>query len=123
MSGDSPLERTIGVVRSDREVAPAEAEPRPRATSTAGGLDRLMRRPGLRTGRGASVSTTYRNVTEVSLDREARRLEVVVEGERVVVDGVDRLYVRSIPWGESDGTVRLAHGRVSVNGNVAAAVD
>jgi len=69
------------------------------------------------------VSTTYENVTEVSLDRETRRLELVTGGKRVSVEGVDRLYVRSIPWAESDGTVRLQGGRVSVNGNVAAAVD
>ncbi len=69
------------------------------------------------------MSTSYERVTEVSLDRELRRLEIVTEGKRVVVDGVDRLYVRSLPWAESQGTVRLDHGRVSVNGNVAAAVD
>lgn len=69
------------------------------------------------------MSYNYQNVTEVSLDRETRRLEIVTGGQRVVVEGVDRLYVRSIPWAESDGTVRLKKGRVSVNGNVAAAVD
>lgn len=65
----------------------------------------------------------YGAVTEVSLDRETRRLEVVTAGKRVVVEGVDRLYVNSVPWTEADGTVRLNRGRVSVNGNVAAAVD
>lgn len=63
----------------------------------------------------------YRNVTEVALDRETRRLVVVTDGKRVVVEGVDRLYVDSLPWSEADGTVRLKGGRVSVNGNVAAA--
>jgi hypothetical protein len=62
-------------------------------------------------------------VTEVSLDRETRRLEVVTGGTRVIVEGIDRLYVRSVPWAESDGRARLDHGRVSVNGNVAAARD
>jgi hypothetical protein len=69
------------------------------------------------------VEYKYQEVTEVSLDRETRRLEIVTGGKRVVVDGVDRLYVQSVPWTEADGTVRLSHGRVSVNGNVAAAVD
>ena len=65
----------------------------------------------------------YREVTEVSLDRETRRLEVVAGGKRVVIEGIDRLYVKSVPWSEADGTARLNRGRVSVNGNVAAAVD
>ena len=65
----------------------------------------------------------YRDVTEVSLDRETRRLEVVTGGSRVIVEGIDRLYVRSVPWSEADGTVRLDKGRVSVNGNIAAARD
>ena len=65
----------------------------------------------------------YRDVSEVSLDRETRRLAIVAEGKRLVVEGVDRLYVRSVPWAEADGTVRLHRGRVSVNGNVAAATD
>jgi hypothetical protein len=69
------------------------------------------------------VEYGYADVTEVSLDRETRRLEVVTGGKRVVVEGIDRLYVRSVPWSESDGTVHLNRGRVSVNGNVAAARD
>jgi hypothetical protein len=69
------------------------------------------------------VDSSYDNVTEVSFDRELRRLQVVSAGRRVTVDGVDRLYVRSIPWTEADGTVRLSRGRISVNGNVAAVVD
>lgn len=66
---------------------------------------------------------SYPDVTEVMLHRETRRLEIVTEGKRVTVDGVDRLYVRSVPWAEADGTVRLNRGRVSVSGNVAAATD
>jgi hypothetical protein len=69
------------------------------------------------------VEYHYKDVTEVSLDRETRRLELVAGGRRMVIDGVDRLYVRAIPWSEADGTVHLKNGRVSVNGNVAAAVD
>ena len=65
----------------------------------------------------------YRDVTEVSLDRESRRLEIVTGGSRVIVEGIDRLYVRSVPWTEADGAARLDKGRVSVNGNVAAARD
>ncbi|MGA9839479.1 MAG: hypothetical protein WBF81_04000, partial [Thermoplasmata archaeon] len=65
----------------------------------------------------------YANVSAVSLDRETRRLEVVTAGNRVVIDGIDRLYVRSMPWTEADGTVRLNRGHVSVNGNIAAAAD
>jgi len=66
------------------------------------------------------VECNYRDVTEVSLDRETRRLEVVTGGKRVVVEGIDRLYVKTVPWSEADGTVHLNKGRVSVNGNVAA---
>jgi hypothetical protein len=69
------------------------------------------------------VDGRYDNVTEVSFDRELRRLQIVTAGRRVIVDGVDRLYVRSIPWTEADGTVHLSGGRVSVNGNIAAVVD
>ena len=49
------------------------------------------------------MERNYRDVSEVSLDRETRRLEIVTAGRRVVVDGVDRLYVRSLPWAEADG--------------------
>jgi hypothetical protein len=69
------------------------------------------------------VETNYADVTEVSFDRETRRLEIVTGGRRVIVTGVDRLYVRSMPWSEADGTVRLRKGRVSINGNIAAATD
>ena len=69
------------------------------------------------------VEYSYRDVTEVSLDRETRRLGVVTEGRQVVVEGVDRLYVRSDPWSEADGTIHLNRGRVTVSGNVAAATD
>jgi hypothetical protein len=71
----------------------------------------------------ADVENQYSDVSEVSLDRETRRLEVVTRGQRIVVEGIDRLYVRSVPWTEADGTARLNRGRVSVNGNVAAAAD
>jgi hypothetical protein len=70
-----------------------------------------------------NVDSSYDNVTEVAFDRESRRLQIITGGKRVTVDGVDRLYVRSIPWTEADGTVRLSRGRVSVNGNVAAVLD
>jgi hypothetical protein len=69
------------------------------------------------------VEQNFTDVTEVALDRETRRLEVVTGGKRVIVQDVDRLYVKSVPWTEADGTVRLNGGRVSVNGNVAAARD
>ena len=69
------------------------------------------------------MQQSYQDVSEVSLDRETRRLKVVSAGQRVIVEGIDRLYVRSVAWSEADGTVRLAGGRVSVNGNVAAATD
>jgi hypothetical protein len=69
------------------------------------------------------VVDSYQDVSEVSFDRELRRLQVVAGGRRVTVDGVDRLYVRTMPWTEADGTVRLRHGRLSVNGNIAAAED
>lgn len=66
---------------------------------------------------------SYPDVSEVMLHRETRRLEIVTEGKRITVEGVDRLYVRSVPWAEADGTVRLHRGRVSVSGNVASAMD
>jgi hypothetical protein len=69
------------------------------------------------------VKYDYPDVTEVALDRDTRKLVVVTGGKRVIVDGVDRLYVNSLAWSESTGTVRLDHGRVSVNGNIAAAED
>ncbi len=68
-----------------------------------------------------AVKYDYTDVTEVALDRETRRLVVITRGQRVVIEGVDRLYVDSLPWSEADGTVHLNKGRVSVNGNVAAA--
>jgi hypothetical protein len=69
------------------------------------------------------VVDNYRDVTEVAFDRELRRLQLTSAGRRVTVDGVDRLYVRSMPWTEADGTILLNRGRVSVNGNIAAADD
>jgi hypothetical protein len=69
------------------------------------------------------VETTYQDVTAVSLDRDTRRLEITMGDRRVAVEGVDRLYVRSLPWTEAAGTVRLNKGRVFINGNVAAVVD
>jgi hypothetical protein len=69
------------------------------------------------------VVDTYKDVTEVSFDRETRQLQLIAGGRRVTVDGVDRLYVRTVPWTEADGTIRLNRGRVSVNGNIAAADD
>jgi hypothetical protein len=71
----------------------------------------------------ALVVDSYQDVTEVAFDRELRRLQIVTAGRRVIVDGVDRLYVRAMPWTEADGTVRLNRGRVSVNGNIAAVED
>ena len=62
----------------------------------------------------------YSDVSEVSLDRETRRLVIVSGDRKITLDGVDRLYVDDIPWGEAKGAVRLDKGRVSVNGNVAA---
>lgn len=68
-----------------------------------------------------SVQREYSDVTEVSLDRDNRRLVMVISGKQVVVDGVDRLYVDDMPWSEAEGTIRLTRrGRVSINGNVAA---
>jgi hypothetical protein len=69
------------------------------------------------------VVDNYQDVTEVAFDRELRRLQLTAGGRRVTVEDVDRLYVRSMPWTEADGTVFLNRGRVSVNGNIAAADD
>jgi len=66
------------------------------------------------------VQLDYSDVSEVSLDRETRRLVIVSGDRKITLDGVDRLYVDDIPWGEAKGAVRLDKGRVSVNGNVAA---
>jgi len=82
-------------------------------------LDRLKGPVRLR----PAVEQNFQEVTEVALDRETRRLEVITGGRRVIVEDVDRLYVRSVPWTEADGRVRLNRGRVSVNGNIAAAKD
>ena len=68
------------------------------------------------------MSTDYPEVSEVSLDRDNRRLVLVSGGKRVYVEGVDRLYIDSMPWNEAAGSVRMEHGRVSVNGNIAAAI-
>jgi hypothetical protein len=69
------------------------------------------------------VQSSYQNVSEVSLDRQTRQLKLVSDGKQVLVDGVDRLYVRSLAWSEADGVVHLRQGRVSLSGNVASAVD
>ena len=69
------------------------------------------------------MERTFDSVTQVSFDRETRTLQVVTGGRTVTIDGVDRFYVRSVPWTEADGTVRLARGHLSVNGNVAALDD
>jgi len=66
------------------------------------------------------VQFDYSDVTEVTLDRETRRLVIISGGRKVTLDGVDRLYVDDIPWGEAKGAVRLDHGHVSISGNVAA---
>jgi hypothetical protein len=70
-----------------------------------------------------TVPSAYENVSEVSLDRQTRQLKLVAGGRPVLVDGVDRLYVRSLAWSEADGVVHLRQGRVSLSGNVASAVD
>jgi hypothetical protein len=82
-------------------------------------FDSLKGRPGLE----RTVQLSYQNVSEVSLDRATRQLKLVSGGELVLVDGVDRLYVRSQAWSEADGAAHLARGRVSVSGNIASAVD
>ncbi len=69
------------------------------------------------------MERTFNAVTQVSFDRETRTLMVVTEGRTVTIDGVDRFYVRSVPWTEADGTVRTVRGHLSVNGNVAALED
>lgn len=66
------------------------------------------------------MDVRYGNVTEVSYDRDNRRLQIVSYGRSVVIDGVDRLYVQSVPWSAADGAIRMKSGRVSVSGNVAA---
>ena len=67
-----------------------------------------------------AVDVRYGNVSEVSFDRDNRRLQIITYGRSVVVDGVDRLYVRSVPWSEADGAIRIKGGRVSISGNIAA---
>jgi hypothetical protein len=69
------------------------------------------------------VQSSYQNVSEVSLDRQTRQLKLVSGGKPVLVDGVDRLFVRSLAWSEADGVVYLRQGRVSLSGNVASATD
>ena len=56
----------------------------------------------------------YTAVTAVRHDREKKRLEITAGGKTVTVEGVDQLYVKSAPWIESDGTIHLNRGRVSL---------
>jgi len=63
----------------------------------------------------------FTGVTEIRHDRERRRVELVANGERKTIEGVDRLYLKSAGWVEPDGTAHLNRGRVSVgNGEVVA---
>jgi hypothetical protein len=67
------------------------------------------------------VQRDFEDVSQVSLDRDTRRLVIITAGRRIELEDIDRLYVDSMPWNEASGSVYLKHGRVSVNGNVAAA--
>lgn len=65
----------------------------------------------------------FLEVTKVKHDRATGRLEVETHGETHVVEGVKRLYLKSVPFIDQDGTVFLNKGRVSLNGDEAAAGD
>ena len=66
----------------------------------------------------------YEGVSSVRHDRERRILEIVMgDGRRLTVDGVERLYLKGVPWVEADGTARLNRGRVSVGNGEAVAGD
>ena len=65
----------------------------------------------------------YEGVTEIRYLRERQRLELKVAGKDVVVEGVKRLYLKSVPFIDEDGTIHLNKGRVSLSGAEAAAGD
>jgi len=67
----------------------------------------------------------YTGVTEIRHDRAARRLEVRDRHGVHTIEGVERLMLKSVPWIDADGTVRLNSGRVSISadGREAAAGD
>ena len=63
----------------------------------------------------------YEGVTEIRHDKENARLEIVAKGKRVVVEGVKRLYLKSVPFMDDEGRAHLANGRVSLNKDEAVA--
>lgn len=65
----------------------------------------------------------YEGVTEIRFLRERQRLELKVGGKDVVIEGVKRLYLKSVPFIDADGTIHLNKGRVSLSGDEAAAGD
>jgi len=65
----------------------------------------------------------FLDVTEIRHDKEKRRLEVVSGEKTTVVEGVDTLILKSVPFIDERGTVYLNRGRVSIAGNEAAAGD
>jgi hypothetical protein len=56
----------------------------------------------------------YEKVTEVRLDRDAKRLELIVNGKRVAVEGVEGLFLKSIPFIDEQVIAHLNKGRVSI---------
>ena len=56
----------------------------------------------------------YTGVTEIRHDRANRRVELVANGKRETIEGVDSLYLKQVAWLEPDGTAHLNRGRVSV---------
>ena len=65
----------------------------------------------------------FENVTEIRHDKAKRTLEVVAGNKVEIVEGIDTLYLKSVPWIDADGTVHLNRGRVSIAGSEAAAGD
>lgn len=65
----------------------------------------------------------FDGVTEIRHDRANRRVELVSNGERKTIEGVDRLYLKQVAWQEPDGTAHLNRGRVSIGKGEAVAGD
>jgi hypothetical protein len=65
----------------------------------------------------------FEDVTEVHHDKAERRLLVTTHGKTHIVQGIDVLILKSVPFIDERGTVHLNKGRVSFRGNEAASGD
>lgn len=65
----------------------------------------------------------YEGVTELRHDKEKSQLILIAKGETHVVEGVKRLFLKGVPWLDDNGVAHMNHGRVSIDGEEAAAGD